>query len=232
MNDTDSRRFTIEYRDTGKTAVVDAQSLKVWHTDEIPMFRKLELEALNAERELLGARERITIPGPQVAPAPQQIQEITTPTETAAQREEVTEPEQPEVEHREPAQEQRAPARVPRAPAPGTGLMDRQNFSNYHKDNIIGDINAGRSTRNRPAALAAHKGLKKMSPFEMLGKGLWEIVRMARTLDGMADRENEPYKADHDNGDNEDSLERDLTQSNWRQDKLSASRQTPNEVGR
>ena len=53
LNDTDSRRFTIEYRDTGKTAVVDARSIKSWPTDEIPLFRKLELEALNAERELL-----------------------------------------------------------------------------------------------------------------------------------------------------------------------------------
>ena len=99
--------------------------------------------------------------------------------------------------------------------------MDKKNYSNYHTDNIIGDVNAGRSTRSRPngaAALTAHGEMERMSPFEMLGKGLWEIVRMARTLDGMADRENGPHKANHDNGDNEDSLERDLMQSNWRQD--------------
>ncbi len=84
------------------------------------------MEALNAEKERLRTTERFTIPGPLVAPASQQIQEITTPTETTAQWEEVTEPEQPEVEHREPAQEQKAPARVQKAPAAGTGLMDKK----------------------------------------------------------------------------------------------------------
>ena len=57
LNDTDSRRFTIEYRDTGKTSVVDARSLKIWHTDEIPIFRQLELEALNTERATGRERE-------------------------------------------------------------------------------------------------------------------------------------------------------------------------------
>ena len=51
----------------------------------------------------------------------------------------------------------------------------------------------------------------------MLGKGMWEIVRMARTLDGMADRENEPQETNHDEGDNQDSLERDQSQSDRRQ---------------
>ena len=75
--------------------------------------------------------------------------------------------------------------------------MDKPNYSNYHTDNIIGDVNAGGSTRSRPngaATLTAHGVMERMSPFEMLGKGLWEIVRMARTLDGMADRENKPHK--------------------------------------
>ena len=40
-----------------------------------------------------------------------------------------------------------------------------------------------------------------------------EIVRMARTLDGMADRGNELQEAHHNKGDNNDSLEIDLTQT-------------------
>ena len=201
----------------------------------------LHTESHKCERELLGQRERPPTQSPQRTPANQRIHETNPqtppPTEAAAQQQEELETQQPEMEleHREPAQEQRAPARVPRAPArePAhrAGVMDRKNYSNNHTDNIIGDVNAGRSTRSRPngpSALAAHGELERMSPFELLGKSLWEIVRMARTMDGMADRENGPYRADHDNGDNEILLE----QSNWRQNELSASRQPPDEVRR
>ena len=86
--------------------------------------------------------------------------------------------------------------------------MDKPNYSNYHTDNIIGDINAGRSTRNRPggaASLTAHGAMGQMSPFKILGKGLWEIVRMARTLDDMADRGDDLHEANHNKGDNNDS---------------------------
>ena len=51
---------------------------------------------------------------------------------------------------------------------------------------------------------------------------------LARTMDGMANRENGAHGADHENGDNEILLE----QPNWRQDEQSKSRQPPDEVRR
>jgi hypothetical protein len=232
LNDTDSRRFEVEYQDTGTVTMVDARSLRKWTTTELPIFRIKELEALDAERKQLDQRGRpsTTKQSPQRTPAsqghPRANPQTPPPAEAAAQQQEEREIPQPEieVEHREPAQEQRAPARIPRAPAresaQRTGVMDKSNYSNYHTDNIIGDINAGRSTRSRPngaATLTAHGAMGRMSPFKMLGKGLWEIVRMARTLDGMANRENELQETNHDKGDNQDSLEPDLTQSDRRQ---------------
>jgi hypothetical protein len=233
LNDTDSRRFTIEYRDTGKTAVVDARSIKSWPTDEIPLFRKLELEALNAEKELLRTTERYTVSGPLVAPASRQIQEIATPTETTAQLEEVTETEQPEVEHREPAQEQTAPARVQKAPATGTGLMDKKNYSNCNKDNVIGDITAGRSTRNRPTALTAQEELKNLNPVTILGQGLLELFSMTNAVEkilAMGRHNKEPH---HEEEDNQISLAGPHTvELEQRENEQTKLRQPPDEAKR
>ena len=94
------------------------------------------------------------------------------------------------------------PARKPRAPtrepARYTGTMDGPNFSEAHTDNIIGDINAGRSTRNRPNGATTLSTRARMSTLEMLGRSMWEIMRMSKKLDEIVDRENKPHATNHD----------------------------------
>ena len=48
-----------------------------------------------------------------------------------------------------------------------------------------------------------------MSPLEMLGRSMWEVMRMSKKLDEMVDGENELHETSYDKGDNHDSLERD-----------------------
>ena len=104
LNDTDSRRFQVKYQDTGKVTMVDARSLKKWTTTELPLFRILELEALDAERKQLDQRERpsTTTQSPQRTPASQRHHEANLqtpqPTEAAAQQQEELETPQPEIE--------------------------------------------------------------------------------------------------------------------------------------
>ena len=39
LNDTDTRRFWVEFLKNGKRQEVDAQSLRIWRTAELPRFR-------------------------------------------------------------------------------------------------------------------------------------------------------------------------------------------------
>ena len=216
LNDTDTRRFWVEFLKNGKRQEVDAQSLRIWRTAELPRFRIEEQERLEAERVQRPPKERTpTTAAPQVAI--QSFQEAPasperppgnlptpSPTGSSVQQQEEQEVAQPEVEivHR-------APAREPRRK---NGTMDGPNYSNAHTDNIIGDINAGRSTRNRPngaATLTAQNMKVQLSPYEMLGRSMWEIMQMSKRMGEMMDKEKGSHEAEYDKRDNQDSLERD-----------------------
>ena len=109
---------------------------------------------------------------------------------------------QPEVGHRESVQEQTAPTRVQRAPATRTGVMDKKSYLDCNQDNIIGDITAGRSTRNRPTALTAQEELKNLDPFTLLGHGFMELMSIRDAVEkirAMGRHNKEPHHEEEDN---------------------------------
>ena len=114
--------------------------------------------------------------------------------------------------------------------------MDKKNYSNCNQDNVIGDITAGRSTRNRPAALTAQEDLKNMPPNELLGQGLMQLWEMARTMHRMAAKKKSDHEANHEEEDNEISLPGphgvSLEQPDRRENEQSKLRQPPDEAKR
>ena len=90
--------------------------------------------------------------------------------------------------------------------------MDEPNYSNAHTDNIIGNINAGRSTRSRPngaVTFTAQDAGVQPTPYEILRRGLMEVLRMSQTMDKLMDRQRRPQEDKDDKRDNTDSLEQD-----------------------
>ena len=90
--------------------------------------------------------------------------------------------------------------------------MDGRNHGKFHIDNIIGDKNSGRSTRNRPngvATFTAQDAEEQQVPYEILGKALMQMLKMSQTLEEMADRQKRPQEAQDDKRDNTISLEQD-----------------------
>ena len=209
----------MELKKDGRVTEVDAKSLRIWRTKELPRFLQEE-QAVQAEREAQKEQRppRVrtpTTPNPQIvtqnfqeAPASPERPPTNHLTPSPARspvhqqvEQEVTQPEV-EIEHREPTRE----------PQEKRGSMDRRNYSNAHTDNIIGDRNAGRSTRNRPngaATFTAQDAGVQPTPYEILGRGLMEVLKMSQTMDELMDKQRRPHEAKDDKRDNTDSLERD-----------------------
>ena len=142
MNDKDSRRFWVEMKKDGKERLVDAKSMKIWKTKELPRFLREEQEAQQAQRPPrartpttpnppVDTQNTQEAPGSPEVPLPTQTTPPPTraPTHQQAERE-VTQPEE-EGDHREPAKE----------PQEKKGTMDGRNHRKFHTDNIIGDKN-------------------------------------------------------------------------------------------
>ena len=90
--------------------------------------------------------------------------------------------------------------------------MDGRNHGKFHTNNIIGDKNSGRSTRNRPNGIAtftAQDAEEQQVPYKILGKAMMELLKISHTIEEMADRRRRPQEAKNDKRDNTISLEQD-----------------------
>ena len=111
--------------------------------------------------------------------------------------------------------------------------MDKKSYSDCNQDNIIGDITAGRSTRNRPTALTAQEELKNLDPFTLLGHGFMELMSIRDAVEKIRAMERHNKEPHHEEEDNQISLAGPHTvELEQRENEQTRQRQLSDKAGR